>query len=218
LALKRKKKVVGASPLAQQAPSPKGLLGRLVWLLVGSACLMGLLLFALDRNQGEAPTAGTTQAEDLPDAVFEKFHLVSTVHGVKRWELFSDTAKVFQGTKKAFADQIYAQYYKQGRLISTLTAEKAVIDTESNATKAQGHVELIVENGSKLETEDLQWDPVTDQIRTEGPVRVYKGMDDITAVGLVADTQLNNVTFLKDVETKVRDTREIEHFEKPKKF
>jgi len=162
--------------------------------------------------------AGTPPVEDPPDAVFEKFHLISTVHGVKRWELFSDTAKVFQGTKKAFADQIYAQYYKEGRVISTLTAERAIIDTESNATQAQGHVELIVENGSKLETEDLQWDPATDQIRAEGPVHVYKGMDDITAVGLVADTQLNNVTFLRDVETKVRDTREIEHFEKPKKF
>jgi len=204
------------SPGAGDRPR-RALLGRLTWLLGGLAVLIALLVLALNQSGPEAPPPSAA-GETPPDVVIEKFHLISTVHGVKRWELFSTTALVYQGTKKAYADQIYAQYYKAGRITSTLTAEKAVIDTDTNATQAQGHVELIVENGSKLEAENLNWDPGSDLIRTDGPVHVYKGMDDIRAVGLVADTQLNNITFLSDVQTRVRDTREIVDFDKSKKF
>jgi len=82
----------------------------------------------------------------------------------------------------------------------------------------EGHVELITENGSKLQTEKLAWDPDTDQIRTNEPVHVFKGMDDITAVGMVADTELNNIQFTRDVHTQVRNTNEIENFNRPKPF
>jgi LPS export ABC transporter protein LptC len=153
-----------------------------------------------------------------PDAVIEKFHLISTVQGEKHWELYSTSAQLFQTQKQAYADNIYAQYFKKNKLVSTLTADKAVINTETNDTQVEGHIELITENGSKLETEKLNWDPDTDEIKTDARVHIYKGSDDITAIGMVADTQLNNVRFMRDVRTKVRDTGEVERFHEPKKF
>jgi LPS export ABC transporter protein LptC len=192
---------------------------RTAWLLGGVFLAIVGLYWMLAENQpkpnGPESFSG---GENSPDAVIEKFHLVSTVKGEKRWELFSDIARLYQGQKQAYSDNIYAQYYKAGKLVSTLTADKAIINTETNSTQAEGHVELIVENGSKLETDRLHWDPDTDQIKTDARVHIYKGMDDITAIGLVADTQLNNIRFVKDVHTQVRDTREIEHFDKKKKF
>lgn len=217
----KKKNLIPEGPLLQTSDNDgqKIFLGRVVWLLGGLICLIGVLFWALSSNGPDAGAAGTAaREENLPDALIEKFHLISTVQGKKRWELFSNTARVFQASKQAFADEIYAQYYKNDRIISTLTAEKAVINTDTNATQAQGHVELITENGSKLETETLNWDPATDQIRTDDRVHVYKGMDDITATGMVADTQLNNIRFIRDVQTRVKDSREITDFEKSKKF
>jgi LPS export ABC transporter protein LptC len=192
---------------------------RTGWILGGFLLAILALFWGLreSRPKPNSPEA-FAQGEKSPDAVIEKFHLVSTVQGRKRWELFSDTARLYQGQKQAYSDNIYAQYYKDEKLVSTLTADKAVINTETNATQAEGHVELITENGSKLETEKLLWDPDTDRIMTDARVHIYKGMDDITAVGLEADTQLNNIRFKKDVRTQVRDTREIEHFDKKKKF
>ena len=126
--------------------------------------------------------------------------------------------KLYQNLKQADTDNIFAEYYKHNRMVSNLTADEAVINTETNATLVSGHVELITENGSKLETEKLDWDPDTDMIHTDEKVHVYKGSDDITAVGLVADTELNNVQFTKDVHTQVRDTNEVENFNRPKPF
>ncbi|HTC22050.1 MAG TPA: LPS export ABC transporter periplasmic protein LptC [bacterium] len=194
-------------------------LKRYFWLLGAAVMAIVILVLGLSKNS-PPPTSPETVSEgaNSPDAIIEKFHLVSTVEGQKRWEFFSDMARLYQNQKEAYSDNIYAQYYKKEKLISTLTADSAIVNTETNATQAQGHVELIVENGSKLETDKLNWDPATDQIKTDGPVHVFKGMDDITAVGLIADTQLNNIRFNKDVRTQVRDTSEVQNFSKPKPF
>ena len=192
---------------------------RMAWIFGSALAVIALLYWGLSQSKPK-PTSPEvfTQGENSPDAVIEKFHLVSTVQGQKRWSMDADTARFYQNQKIAYADVIYAQYFKKNKLISTLTSDKATINTDSNATEAEGHVELIVENGSKLETDKLNWEPDTDLIKTDGRVHVYKGMDDITAVGLVADTELNNIRFMRDVHTQVRDTHEIENFEKSKKF
>ncbi len=194
-------------------------LKRYFWFLGAAALLIGLLALGLLKS-APAPTSPETvsQAGDSPDAVIQKFHLVSTVQGKKRWEFYADVARLYQSQKLAYSDNIYAEYYKKDKLTSILTADHAVVNTDTNATEAQGHVELIVENGSKLQTEKLNWDPDTDTIKTEGRVHVYKGSDEITAVGMTADTQLNNIRFTKDVQTKMRDTNEVENFSKPKPF
>lgn len=204
-------------PIVQEPPGVrwKRILGLLVVLVLATA----VLYWGLSQSKPK-PTSPETvfQEENSPDAVIQKFHLTSTVQGQKRWTMDADIARYYQGQKQAYADTIYAQYFKNDKIVSTLTADKALINTDTNATRAEGHVELIVENGSKLETDHLNWDPATDTINTDARVHVYKGTDDITAVGLKADTQLNNIQFKRDVHTQVRDTREIENFDKSKKF
>jgi LPS export ABC transporter protein LptC len=192
---------------------------RAFWVLLAALAVLGLVFFLVKRGKTQAPSVDAyTQGENSPDAVIEKFHLISTVRGEKHWELYSDKARLYQNQKNALAENIYAQYFKKGKIVSTLTADQAAIDTDTNSTQAQGHVELVVENGSKLLTDKLDWNQDTDQIKTMEPVRIYKGSDEITAVGLVADTELNNVHFMKDVHTQVRDTHEIETFSEPKPF
>jgi len=198
---------------------PSGWTSRSLKIAALGLLLVGLLIWLVHRGKStQTEFESASPGAKSPDAVIEKFHLVSTVQGEKRWELYSTSAQLFQNQKQAYADDIYAQYYKKNSLVSTLTAAKAVINTETNETRVEGHVELITENGSKLETEKLSWNPDTDEIKTESRVHVYKCSDDITAVGMVADTQLNNVRFMRDVRTRVRDTREVEHFHEPKKF
>jgi LPS export ABC transporter protein LptC len=188
--------------------------------LLAVFAVVGAVLFFLRDKSQPAPNSPETvaQDEDSPDAIIEKFHLVSTFKGVKRWELYSDVARLYQTQKLAYSDNVYAQYYKQDKLVSTLTSDKAIINTETNATEADGHVELVVENGSRLETDKLNWNPDTDEIKTDEKVHVLKGADEITAVGMVADTELNNIHFTRDVHSKVRDVNDITDFQKPKPF
>ena len=210
-----------ASPLLEEVPAENS---RSRWkrtfILLGvGAVLIALLAWMLGESkpQPNAPES-VLLGENSPDSIIEKLHLISTIQGQKRWEMFADSARLYQNQKQAYADNVYCQYYKGDRIVSTLTAEKAVINTETNATEAEGHVELIVENGSKLETDKLNWDPDKDEIRTDSSVHVFKGSDDITATGLAADTQLNNVRFMRNVHTQVRDTNEIENYDRSKKF
>jgi LPS export ABC transporter protein LptC len=209
------------SPLLEEVPEEpsRSRRRRILFILGVVAVLIGFLAWMLGKSspQPNAPES-VLRGENSPDSVIEKLHLISTIEGQKRWEMFSDSARLYQNQKQAYADNIYCQYYKDDRIVSTLTAEKAVINTETNATEAEGHVELVVENGSKLETDKLNWDPDQDEIKTESQVHVFKGLDEITATGLVADTQLNNIRFIRNVHTQLRDTHEIENFSQSKKF
>jgi LPS export ABC transporter protein LptC len=219
---KTKLKVVAPLPepleLMEENASSKRT-GRNVRLLIASLVVIGVLIWLLNKSKsGQTQWESTSLDAKSPDAVIEKFHLISSVQGEKHWELFSNRALLYQGQKKALADNIFAQYFKKNRIVSTLNADKAIINTETNETQVEEHVELITENGSKLETDKLTWNQDTDEIKTDSRVHVYKGKDDITAVGMVADTQLNNVQFKRDVTTRVRDTRDVEDFNKPKKF
>jgi LPS export ABC transporter protein LptC len=188
--------------------------------VLGAALLaIGALYFLIHRStEKPGPLEDVNQSITAPDATIEKFHLISTALGQKHWELYATSARLYQSLKQADTDDIYAQYYKNNKMVSNLTADTAVINTETNATVVKGHVELITENGSKLQTDKLNWDPDTDMIKTDSRVHVYKGADDITATGMVADTQLNNIQFTKDVHTQVRDTNEVENFNRPKPF
>ncbi len=210
--------VVEDSSALLLAPARKNY-GRFFTLL-GILAAVSLTMFFLREKSKPAPNSpeAVAQDEDSPDAVIEKFHLVSSFKGIKRWELYSDIARLYQPQKLAYADNIYAQYYKDNKLVSTLTSDKAIINTETNATEADGHVVLIVENGSQLDTDKLNWNPDTDEIKTEEKVHVLKGSDEITAVGMTADTELNNIHFDKDVHSKVRDVNDISDFKKPKPF
>lgn len=217
----RKAIPVPPAPLLEEVPEEarRSLLGRFWWIFGGAGLLITFLFWFLSQSK-PAPNSPETlsQGENSPDAVIEKLRLVSTLQGQKRWELFADSARIYQNQKQAYADNIYAQYYRKDKMVSSLTADKAIINTETNSTEAEGHVELVVENGSKLETDKLNWNQDTDQIKTDSRVHIYKGTDDITAVGLVADTELNHILFIKDVRTRVRDTSEIENYEKSRKF
>jgi LPS export ABC transporter protein LptC len=209
------------SPLLEEIPegTSRSRWKRYFIILGVAAALIVFLVWMLGKSTPppNAPES-VLRGENSPDSVIEKLHLISTLQGQKRWEMFADIARLYQNQKQAYADNIYCQYYKGDRIVSTLSAEKAVINTETNATQAEGHVELVVENGSKLETDKLNWDPDKDEIHTESNVHVFKGLDEITATGLVADTQLNNVRFIRNVHTQVRDTHEIESFSHSKKF
>ncbi len=192
---------------------------RNAWILGGAVLVIGILFLLVSHStEKRAAFEDANQDATSPDATIEKFHLISTALAEKHWELYATTAKLYQNLKQADTDNIFAEYYKHNRMVSNLTADEAVINTETNATLVSGHVELITENGSKLETEKLAWDPDTDMIHTDEKVHVFKGSDDITAVGLVADTELNNIQFTKDVHTQLRDTNEIENFNRPKPF
>ncbi len=188
-----------------------------IWIIL-LVCTVGLYLTVQKTNKPDDDWTRMPEGEKAPDALIEGFRLVSSLRGVKQWELYARQARLYQETQKAFAEDIYVQYFQKGKIVSTLTADKGVIQTETQDTSAEGHVELIAENGVKLSTDRLRWVSQSETITTESRVHILKGLDDITATGMEADARLNNIRFKKDVRTRVRDIKEIESFDKPKKF
>jgi lipopolysaccharide export system protein LptC len=199
-------KLYDYEPIPLDVPKRGLFARRRPWVL---AALALVLLWAAWLNTKPAPPepgwVGLPQGEDAPDALLQGFRLISSTRGVKQWELYAQSAQLYQKKGQAFAEQINVEYYRNNRVISTLTADKGIINTLTNDTFVDGHVEL-------------KWDSKSEMITSDARVHIYKGLDDITAVGMVADARLDNVKFVRDVHTRVRDTREIERFDKRKRF
>lgn len=170
---------------------------------------LGVRFFSEPGPPSEA-FEGDFSSKEQPDAVLEGVRLITSEYAVLRWELYADKAFLYQKKDSAEAQNVEVRYFRDGRVISWLRADRARIRLSSNEVQAEGNVLLISEEGARLEVQKLFWDEKKKEIYTNTPVRVYKGRDRISANGLSADPQLQVIRFFGEVRTQVRETKEWE--------
>jgi LPS export ABC transporter protein LptC len=185
--------------------------------IVSIILIVIVVFFSIEKkNPKQVKWEKIPEGVEAPDAIITGFHLISSYEGHKEWDLIASTAKLFQHQKKAYANHIFAKYYKNGKVVSVLRADKGIINTTTNNTAVEGHVSLITENGTRLTTNYLQWVNSKQLIETNQFVHIIKGQNNITAIGMVSDANLDNIHFDKDVQTEIRNVKEIKNFDKSK--
>lgn len=202
-------------PALPEAPEAASRRRRNLLLLAVLAAAALALFLGLERTAPPPPSDyAAPRGENAPDALLEGVHLVTSADAERQWELHAKSARLYQQRDLAVAEGISVEYYRDGKVVSTLTAERGRVRLSKNDVTVEGNVELVAENGARLETEELSWSEEREEIRTDKPVRVQKGLDDVTAVGMVADPELRHVRFIRDVKTRVRDVKQVEDLEK----
>ncbi|MGB3092854.1 MAG: LPS export ABC transporter periplasmic protein LptC, partial [Candidatus Zixiibacteriota bacterium] len=71
--------------------------------------------------------------------------------------------------------------------------------------EALGNVVVTTQQGVKLTTESLRWDPQTARIVTDDFVTITKGQDVITGYGLEADQELKHFVIKKKVKGEIKE-------------
>jgi len=74
--------------------------------------------------------------------------------------------------------------------------------------EALGNVVVTTEEGIKLETASLRWDPQKRKIVTDDFVKITKKKDVITGYGLEADEELKHFVIKKSVKGKITEIPE----------
>lgn len=165
-----------------------------------------VLFLGLVSGCGELQEAMDETGEERPNAELSGLTLRSTLMGRIQWIFSAEEAFLYENRRSVDADQIRIEYFKNEKKISDLTADKAVVDTETHHIVSTGNVILVaMETGEQLHCEILNWDAGREMIYTEAPVTVYKGKNVIRAVGLEADPELGEIVFMKDVHMDIRD-------------
>jgi LPS export ABC transporter protein LptC len=105
----------------------------------------------------------------------------------------------FQNGDRSFPEGIFMEFYDEdGKITSTLTANKAFYYKAEHKWKGEGKVEVKnIEKAEQLKTEELFWFPSTKKINTDKFVTVQNGNEVIYGTGLDAKQDMSEYRILK---------------------
>jgi len=122
-----------------------------------------------------------------------------------RWVLQADSASVFRAKKRVEAQPVEINFFEDDRHVSTLTADRGILMQSTDDLEARGHVRVVTEEGTVLVTDVLYWDHQRSLIHTDRFVRIEKGDDVLTGVGMEADPGLDRIDIKEQVEGTLSD-------------
>ncbi|MEW6516306.1 MAG: LPS export ABC transporter periplasmic protein LptC [candidate division FCPU426 bacterium] len=174
---------------------------------------LAMLLALLAGCTEEPPTvrlAPISGGAEEPTMLFEGFRMTSTRDAAVEWEFAARSAQIYEKIHLAKAQDIKVTYWQKGRVVSTLTARRGVIDTENNDMRAEEQVEMVSAEGVRLTTERLNWSHSQQRLYTDLPVRVVRRNSVLTGVGMEADSELKHINVLAEVKITVPSLQDLD--------
>lgn len=157
--------------------------------------LVVAVLLAACNDGGSDPMVA--EYEQLPaDQIMEQVEFTATTNGIRAARVVSDTAYTFDDSTSMHLRGVdLAMYDETGRQTAHLTSERGVYNQNTQKMTATGSVVLVViKDGRRIESEELQYDPETHRIWSDVETRMQE-MDGTrtTVASFTSDDQFNNV-------------------------
>ena len=139
------------------------------------------------------------------DQEIDGFTLTQTQDGTRVWSLAAESALVYEDADRIELTTLRIDFFDEdGEVRSTLTADEGTLASRTNDIEVLGDVVVYAADGTILTTEKLTWDERTGKIESDRDVKVTKGKDVMTGVGVEADPDLRNIRVMSDFKAWVR--------------
>ncbi len=157
----------------------------------------------------EEPKLPQVTAQDTPDQILENSTIILTVGGIKSTVIKASTLVKYEKKDLTLARVIQADFFdKEGKHTSVLTADSGFIHEQRQDMEVLGRVLVITDDGLRLETTSLRWDPKINKVVTDDFVKITKKNDIITGYGLESDAELRNIKIKRNVKGKLEELSE----------
>ncbi len=165
---------------------------------------VALLVTALGACDREKKENTPVQNSGVPDETVMDFQTQESDSGRVQWTLTAPRADRYNARNVFVMDDPRIEFYdKMGNLQTTLTADKGEYLLESHDMLAYGNVVAVTFKGEVLETDSLRYLNATDKIVSDGFVKLTRGKDVVTGIGLECDHTLDSVDIKKDVRARI---------------
>ena len=181
-----------------------------VWRKIIIVATLAAFPLGLSGCGQEQPNVHLKNGGAEPSLLFEGFHMTSTQRDEREWDLYARAAQVFERENIARAQDIKVIYWRKGQAVSTLTAQRGFLRTDTRFIRAEKDVVMVSEEGAILHTEVLQWDNAKGRIFTDAPVTVERGNNILTGVGMEADSELKRIDILSQVNIQVKSIKDLQ--------
>jgi LPS export ABC transporter protein LptC len=167
-----------------------------------------------NKDEIKAPSDGADSTEVgivRPDQEMRNAQIFLYNKGVRTTDVYADFIKKFEKYDSTIAWGLKVDFFDStGKEISNLKADSGLIREKTNMMFAYGHVVVITQDSSQLETEELVWNAMENKIETDKFVTIVQHGDTLTGYGLEADQRLTHITLKRQVRGRLKNTQNIE--------
>ena len=151
-------------------------------------------LSACDKSQ-KTPTVGPATAADSADQIMENVHITLFVKGLRRAEVFADTAYTFDEQTRFDFRKARATFNKEsGAPDGTMTANRAIYSTRSQVLEGFGNVVVTSTDGKRLTSPHVTFNQSTNDISSDTSFTVTQGDKSQSGIGFTTDPNLSRWT------------------------
>jgi len=156
------------------------------------AAMLALALLLHGCGDDEGGEFGRSRS--LADQEVDGFTLTQTREGARVWSISADHALVYDDADRVEMIDLRVDFFDDdGEVRSTLTANEGILARRTNDMEVIGNVVVYAADGTILTTDKLTWNERKGKVESDRPVRVTKGDDVMTGVGVEADPDLKNI-------------------------
>lgn len=150
------------------------------------------------RNDAVTPKAVKQTIADSSDQVMFGARTLITNDGLLRAELFADTAVFFDDNTRIELRNVRTNFHtSSGAKNTVLTSKSGTYDTRRNFMEARGDVVVVSVDGRRLETPQLRYDQVRNEISGDSAFVMTEPGRRLEGIGFVSDPDMRNVRVLK---------------------
>jgi LPS export ABC transporter protein LptC len=165
-----------------------------------AAIVLVAALGCSEKKAKEVPA----QAGQWPDETMTEFVTQQTDSGRVQWKLAAPKATRYNARNVFVLDNPKIEFFDEmGNLQTTLTARNGEYSTLTQDMLAYGNVVATSTKGEVLETDSLRYLTATDKIVSDSHVKLTRGRDVITGIGMEADHTLDSVDIKRNMRARI---------------
>ncbi|HEX5316265.1 MAG TPA: LPS export ABC transporter periplasmic protein LptC, partial [Candidatus Kapabacteria bacterium] len=176
-------------------PIPLRFIGGGVLLL----CL--LIFFGCDESPKVAPsTAPAPLGANKPATISYNTSMNFSSEGVLRAILHAGRVETYETKQYTWLDSgVRVDFYNhEGLHSSVLTSQSAEVNSTNNNMTAYGHVHIVSDSGTTVDTDSLQWDNKTQEVQSAAPVHIVEKNGRTTdGIGFESDQNLEHYHIMR---------------------
>lgn len=171
--------------------------------LIKKALLVGVLLvstaivatIAFKQMQTASPEPAFRSNSPDMDMTMVNASFSEMRGDAKLWDLTAAQADYDKDTGEVFLQQLLANIYDERAGKLQITAKSGFYDEKKRLISMTGDVEVLTKQGMSLETDQLDYLPDQDLVKTDRPVKVKDNRLTLTAVGMELFPNTEQVKF-----------------------
>ena len=166
------------------------------WLAIAATIALG----CSDKKAKETPAQGSQS----PDETMTEFVTQETDSGRVQWKLAAPRATRYNAKNVFLLDNPKIEFFdNMGNLQTTLTAKNGEYSVTTHDMLAYGNVVATSTKGEILETDSLRYLNERDKIVSDSHVKLTRGRDVITGIGMEADHTLDSVDIKRNMRARI---------------